>query len=757
MIAVIITAALHAMTITIGVFIFLRLWRRDPRASLADRPKLLFGASARRAVQAALYGKPTIDSAHHLQGGGSDSALAARAVSIADAIQRQLGEIVNKPGLKAIEAVLLMSMGAKKQKEVIAQVGTSKPSFQKYKPLVEQVLASCAVGATLTGAAALIGPTAAGLVGGSLAAAVLPLRITSLPNVSGARLAEELTTEGRTYRIWVASVRYGDGTLHECRTEPVLHEPPLPGETKDDCRRRETREHMRIVSALRALDPQALAAGRAKDRDRKRAKAVKRASELSALPSTSLEWLLPPSKQPHFVGEHVWHSTATGVAPTLAVIQELQRDGSARLVAETDGSTFESSPQDSMTRVGLTVPSYIGQRVEIDAGRRSRRDLAEITATRPDGTVDVRLFDPVEGSYDGGVRTCIHVEGVSVTTDDLAPRMALMRDVAMMLADDALVEAGYVTLDDLAEECEMEEEENPWYLAPIRWLPFVGTDGSHRPNGLQRIACEEVSDAMDDSRYVPPKLIDWGKPPSERTAEWPKPGQRPMLRDPQSPQLQRARDSSWGPLMSRHNTTPACRCNPPSLCTQINFGHFIACDHPPGRDGPHPYIVVPAAEDAGADMRQARELLGVLETAVGFGPNGDLLPPPDGIYYPVPESLEEWHAYIYSTTHQVPHELHSGDPAGPWAALQEARRSGRDLSAFEPAFDAMHQHLLCAAEANARIVAEMQRKSADPSTRFVRVAKRAIRRKEVRLRQTCIDWPAVRKTVASASGKTKVL
>ena len=36
----------------------------------------------------------------------------------------------------------------------------------------------------------------------------------------GARLAEELTTEGRTYRIWVASVRYGDGTLHECQTEP---------------------------------------------------------------------------------------------------------------------------------------------------------------------------------------------------------------------------------------------------------------------------------------------------------------------------------------------------------------------------------------------------------------------------------------------------------------------------------------------------------------------------------------------------------
>ena len=163
-----IMTVLHALSIAVGIVLLSRIFYRESSAPPPDRPKRFFGASARRAVQAALYGRPAMDCAHHLRGGGSDteSALAARVVSIADAIQRQLGEIVNKPGMKAIEAVLLMSMGAKSQKDVIAQVGTSKPSFLKYKPLVEQVLASCAVGATLAGAAALVGPSAAGVVGG---------------------------------------------------------------------------------------------------------------------------------------------------------------------------------------------------------------------------------------------------------------------------------------------------------------------------------------------------------------------------------------------------------------------------------------------------------------------------------------------------------------------------------------------------------------------------------------------------------------
>ena len=41
-------------------------------------------------------------------GGGTSEERQARVVTIAEAIRRQLGEVVNKPGLKAIEAALLM-------------------------------------------------------------------------------------------------------------------------------------------------------------------------------------------------------------------------------------------------------------------------------------------------------------------------------------------------------------------------------------------------------------------------------------------------------------------------------------------------------------------------------------------------------------------------------------------------------------------------------------------------------------------------
>ena len=115
--------------------------------------------------------------------------------------------------------------------------------------------------------------------------------------------------------------------MHECNTEPILHEAPLQNETSADRRRREDREHFRISAALRQLDPDALASARAKDRERKRAKPVRRTDALPALPNA---WRLPPAEQPHFVGEHVWHFPAAGGAPTHGVIQQLTCDGSAR-------------------------------------------------------------------------------------------------------------------------------------------------------------------------------------------------------------------------------------------------------------------------------------------------------------------------------------------------------------------------------------------------------------------------------------------
>jgi hypothetical protein len=129
--------------------------------------------------------------------------------------------------------------------------------------------------------------------------------------------------------------------------------------------------------------------------------------------------------------------------------------------------------------------------------------------------------------------------------------------------------------------------------------------------------------------------------------------------------------------------------------------------------------------------------------------------------------LEEWDAYIYQRTHRVPAVIHSGDPAGAWAALQEARRMGRDVSQLERAFDEERQWLLCAADANRLAVAEMQRGLSDvakepcdvakepcgiakePRPQFLRVAERAKRRKA--MRQTHLDWRAQRHPTGAPS------
>ena len=684
-------------------------------------------ADPRQAVLAALRdGMPG-----PMRGGGtSDEARQAHVVTIAEAIRRQLGEVVKKPGLKAIDAVLMIMDGTD-LKDAIRQAGTSAPSVRKYRPLVDRVVSSCTLGATLTAAAAIAGPTVAGVVAGSILAAVLPHR-SSLSKFSNLRLGREYESDGQVFRVWLATLRCGD-TTQECQTAPVLHEPPPTAEEPEERRKREKRENERLVAALSALDPEALAARRAKDRDRKRAKAVQRASQMPALPLADDDpaWLMPPADQPHFVGESVWHFRASEDTPQRATIRQLFRDGSAEL-ATASGAIIRASPQDRLIRVGLPVPSYVGQRVEIDSGS-SVRDLAEIAAVHSDGTVDIRPFDSSEGSY-SGLHSRVHVEGASAGY--LVPRMSVMRDVAMMLADDALVQAGYPTLDELAAEHRIKET-NRWRLAPIRWL--------RRRSGLRRstvpaaatpdaaavtIAAPAAVATAADS-YIPPKLIHWGAPPGPGRPEWPKPSHRTLLRDPQTPQLQRARQTDWGPLMSKHNLTPTCREDNSSLCCQIRFGHFIATDHPPDARGPHPYIVVPEAEDAGADMRQARELLGLLETACGFGAGGHLLSPPGGTMAPAPTSFEEWKAYIYTATHQVSEQLHSGHPTEDGVCLVRA------------------------SEANARAIADLQQASVSDEIepRFLRVSMRRIRARQDRLRQTIIDWPAHRRSTHSTLDK----
>ena len=201
-------------------------------------------------------------------GGGDEEAIDIRATRIAGAL-RQLGEIVNAPGLKAIKGVLLV-LKDHRQTDAAQQSDSTVKSIRKYQPLVERVLATACSAAAVVVAAAAVGPTAAGLVCGAAAAAAMPPVIRSLPNVTNVSLKSEIhqPLEGRTYRVWCATVMLADGTEDQRDTQPVLHEPAPQEETPDERCKREHREHERLIRALRALDDRAVAAYRPRSKTR---------------------------------------------------------------------------------------------------------------------------------------------------------------------------------------------------------------------------------------------------------------------------------------------------------------------------------------------------------------------------------------------------------------------------------------------------------------------------------------------------------
>ena len=240
------------------------------------------------------------------QGDAEDAGTDVQATAIAGVLRR-LGEAVNTPGIKAIKGVLLALNGLP-QSTAASRSGSTTKSIRKYYPLVQKAMPLC-VGAGFVVSAAIAGPCVTGVLCGSLAAVALPPVVKkALPNVSNISLVSETFTNGCTYRVWRASVKEFDGTVQERETKPILHEPEPPDETPDARKQREDREHKRIVRALRALDAEALAAHRLKDRERKRKQTAHRAAELPALPvpDGDAAWFLPPMDQPHFIGEYVW-------------------------------------------------------------------------------------------------------------------------------------------------------------------------------------------------------------------------------------------------------------------------------------------------------------------------------------------------------------------------------------------------------------------------------------------------------------------
>ena len=307
---------------------------------------------------------------HHAQqqwGGGArsetnetDEALNTRAITVANALRR-LGETVKRPGIKAIAAVLRMRAGDT-QSAAAAQTGAGADSIRKYRPLVDTVLGASMTGAAILCASTVGGSVATGVVGGALVAAALMPCVKALPNVTNVSLASESAcNDGRIFRVWRATVRAPDGTLHERVTQPVLHEPALPDEPSEAARKRENREHKRMVYALRALDAEASAAYRTKkqlrDRLQKRKLAAKRAAELPALPIPDGDeaWFLPLNAQPHFIGEHVWLLGSDGCSPQPSTVVQLYRDGSADVELCSNASHVRA-PSKQLVRIVTDEP-----------------------------------------------------------------------------------------------------------------------------------------------------------------------------------------------------------------------------------------------------------------------------------------------------------------------------------------------------------------------------------------------------------------
>ena len=194
---------------------------------------------------------------------GGDTRAAAQAV--AEKIRQRLGITVNRPGEKAIHAILLTLTTDTGPTAAMRLAGTNFHSITKFKPHVAAAL-------SLIATASVAGPAAS--VTAAVSAITIPIIaapvVRSLATVANVRLHSERSEDGRSIRSWAADVFTGGAWVTRTTAEVAYDQPPPdePGESK---RKREHREHERSVRALRQLDPVASASFRAKDRARKSA------------------------------------------------------------------------------------------------------------------------------------------------------------------------------------------------------------------------------------------------------------------------------------------------------------------------------------------------------------------------------------------------------------------------------------------------------------------------------------------------------
>ena len=331
---------------------------------------------------------------------------------------------------------------------------------------------------------------------------------------------------------------------------------------------------------------------------------------------------------------------------------------------------------------------------------KPQRQLAAVTAVHQDGlkcTVEVQLFDQATRSYSGPVLTRLRVMDTTCPKRDAygllppyAPRMALMRDLTHCLCcDDNESDVASDLSSDPVSDGENEDKS--------------GSDGKSEGECEGTDAAEDDMDVDKESSSTNQNQPSWIRKmlyPTTSAAH------RARLADPS----RRATGSGFrvsisdasGPQLHRAPGFPVCeRAERPSLCDCLEPSHFDAFDHPPDKwDGPHPYIAIAEAEAAGRDMTVARQLLGRLECAHDHH-----------LLWPEMDDTGDVTAetFVSRATHVVCVDvLQPGHPAGPWAALQEARCAESEPCGYSRELEQMHQQLVEAASANADAVMQKQ-------------------------------------------------
>ena len=254
----------------------------------------------------------------HLPGTGAEN----DAASVAEALRTTLGEKVNAPGVRAIEAVLAMQLGSTSQADVLKRYKTSKDSFRRYRDLMaklarfdERSFAGSAVAEPSVGQ-----PTSRAMSAEAVSSRARPLLspqwlAAHVPSVREVRVVSEfdLNEADQPCRRLEVDTIGPDGSQATFVALARWHTPEDGSQrAKRAC---QTANWNAEERSMRALDSEAAVEHLQRERERKAAKRYADALVLYEQgatqpavqpPAGDQAWQLPSEQRPRFAGETVW-------------------------------------------------------------------------------------------------------------------------------------------------------------------------------------------------------------------------------------------------------------------------------------------------------------------------------------------------------------------------------------------------------------------------------------------------------------------